>query len=165
MEKNSFDAVAYFSNIAAHNVLAATGGFLTVVISDSDSLEGLLDRFTESSRFIAVSDTNTGSLTGHDGVGYFKRRVYTVFVLASYTIDDMTSRQASLDLCRELFHQIVSRILMDKYSDNDFLRYLDVDNIPNQEIGRYYLSGLTGLFFTISVSEPIDLVYNADQWT
>ena len=43
--------------------------------------------------------------------------------------------------------------------------YVDTQSIPNQEIGRYYLSGLTGLFFTIYVQEPLNLEFDADQWT
>ena len=42
--------------------------------------------------------------------------------------------------------------------------YFDTHAIPNQEIGRYYLSGMTGLHFTLYVQEPVDLVYDEEQW-
>ena len=60
--------------------------------------------------------------------------------------------------------QLVKRIIRDKYQYKDQGMYFDTQSIPNQEIGRYYLSGLTGLFFTLYVSEPINLEYIADEW-
>ena len=72
---------------------------------------------------------------------------------------------ALLELCRELFRQFVSKILRDKYLYDEKQMYFDTHAIPNQEIGRYYLSGMTGLHFTLYVQEPIDLIYDDEQWT
>ena len=33
-----------------------------------------------------------------------------------------------------------------------------------RELVEYFISGCTGLYFMIDVSEPIDLSYNADEW-
>lgn len=166
MEDNHFDAVAYFYAMTEHNKLAQEEGFVPVTISNTDNLEGLFEEFRDNDRFVAVTDTNSGNLSSADGTyGFSKRRAYTVFILSAYEHDNMASRQKELDLCRELFHQFVSKIIRDKYQYEEKMMYFDTHAIPNQEIGRYYLSGMTGLHFTLYVQEPIDLVYDDEQWT
>ncbi|MBQ3700824.1 MAG: hypothetical protein II886_13120 [Prevotella sp.] len=166
MENRMFDAVGYFTDMCQRNKLALEEGFQPVVISGPDNLEGIFELYRDHDRFVAVSDTNTGSLSSPDGTyGFTKRRAYTVFILSAYEHDNMDDRQRQLELCRRLFLQLVSRILRDKYTYREELTYIDTQNIPNQELGRYYLSGMTGLFFTIYVQEPVDLVYDDEQWT
>lgn len=161
-----FDAIGYFTEMCQHNKLAMREGFEPVVISGPDNLEGLFEQYRDHDRFVAVSDTNTGNLSSPDGTyGFTKRRAYTIFILSAYEYDNMDDRQQQLELCRMLFLQFVSRLLRDKYTYNESLTYIDTQNIPNQELGRYYLSGMTGLFFTIYVQEPVDLVYDDEQWT
>lgn len=166
MEKDTFDAIAYFSDMTRRNRLAREKGFTPVTISNTDNLEGLLEEYRDADRFVAVTDTNSGNLTSADGTyGFAKRRAYTVFILSAYEYGNMESRQEELELCRELFHQFVSKIIRDKYLYEEKMMYFDTHAIPNQEIGRYYLSGMTGLHFTLYVSEPIDLVFDDEQWT
>lgn len=166
MERNLFDALDYFTALTEHNVLAQQSGFHAVTVSSPDNLEGIFEEFRDWDRFVAVSDTNTGNLSSPDGAyGFTKRRAYTVFILSAYEHDNMEDRQQQLNLCRQLFLQFVSRILHDKYEYCEQLMYVDTQSIPNQELGRYYLSGLTGLFFTVYVQEPIDLIYQDDEWT
>lgn len=161
-----FDAIGYFRNMAEHNKLAVENGFFPVTISNSDNLEGLLEEYRDHDRFVAITDTNTGNLSSADGAyGFSKRRAYTVFILSSYEYENMEDRQQQLELCRTLFLQFVSRIIVDKYRYEEKMMYFDTHSIPNQEIGRYYLSGMTGLFFTLYVSEPVDLTYDNEQWT
>lgn len=160
-----FDAITYFTELAAKNKLAKREKFMPVTISNSDNLEGIFEMYRDADRFIAISDTNTGNLSSPDGGYQFtKRRAYTVFILSAYEHDNMEDRQLQLELCRQLFMQLVKRIIRDKYLYKDRGMYFDTQSIPNQEIGRYYLSGLTGLFFTLYVSEPINLEYIADEW-
>ena len=164
MERNSFDAIAYFYAMASKNKLAIEKGFQPVTISNSDNLEGLFEQYRDYDRFVAISDTNSGNLSSPDGTyGFTKNRAYTVFILSAYEYDNMQSRQEELELCRELFRQFVSKILRDKYLYDEKQMYFDTHAIPNQEIGRYYLSGMTGLHFTLYVQEPIDLRGWADM--
>ena len=94
-----FDAITYFTQMAEHNKLAKMEGFKPVVISNTDNLEGLLEDYRDSDRFIAISDTNTGNLASPDGAyGFTKRRAFTVFILAAYNYQDMDDRQQQLDL-------------------------------------------------------------------
>ncbi len=160
-----FDAIEYFTAITKENKLAREKGFVPVTISSSDNLEGLFEEYRDNDRFVAISDTNSGNLSSPDGAYAFsKKRAYTVFLLSAYDYDDMQSRQEELNLCRELFLQFVSRILRDKYSYDEKEMYFDTHSIPNQEIGRYYLSGMTGLHFTLYVQEPVELIYDENQW-
>ena len=164
MENNHFDAVAYFVAMTLHNRLAVERGFVPVTISNSDNLEGLFEEYRDHDRFVAVSDTNSGNLSSPDGAyGFSKRRAYTVFILSAYEHGNMLSRQKELDLCRELFHQFVSKIIRDKYQYDEKQMYFDTHAIPNQEIGRYYLSGMTGWHFTLYVQAPVDLVEDEKQ--
>ena len=166
MEKSKFDAIAYFTTMTETNKLAKKSDFVPVTISNTDNLEGLLEDYRDNDRFVAITDTSSGNLSSPDGAyGFQKRRAYTVFILSAYEYDNMASRQEELDLCRELFHQFVSKILHDKYSYEEKQMFFDTRAIPNQEIGRYYLSGMTGLHFTLYTWEPIDLTYETDQWS
>lgn len=166
MENSSFDAIAYFYALTERNKLAQEKGFVPVTISNTDNLEGLMEEYRDNDRFVAVTDTNSGNLSSPDGAyGFSKRRAYTVFILSAYEYGNMQSRQEELELCRELFRQFVSRILRDKYLYDEKQMYFDTHAIPNQELGRYYLSGVAGLHFTLYVQEPVDLQYEEDQWS
>lgn len=161
-----FDAISYFTEITEHNVLAAKEGFLPVTVSGPQNLEGLFEEYRDNDRFVAISDTSTGNLESKGGTDAFaKRRAYTVWILSAYEHGNMEQRQQELDLCRELFRQFASRILHDKYEYDEKTMYIDTRSIPNQELSRYYLSGMTGLFFTIYVSEPVSLEYDDAEWT
>lgn len=161
-----FDAISYFGEMTRRNKLAKKKKFYPVVISSPDNLEGLFEDYRDYDRFVAVTDTNSGVLHSPDGTyGFNKQRAYTVFILSAYEYGNMEARQQQLELCRQLFLQFVSKIIHDKYQYDEKMMYIDTHNITSQELGRYYLSGMTGLFFTISVSEPVDLIYDAEQWT
>ena len=165
MENSSFDAIAYFYALTERNCLAQEKGFVPVTISNTDNLEGLMEEYRDNGRFVAVTDTNSGNLSSPDGAyGFSKRRAFTVFLLSAYEYGNMQSRQEELELCRELFRQFVSRILRDKYLYEEKQMYFDTHAIPNQELGRYYRSGMTGLHFTLYVQEPVDLQYEEGQW-
>ena len=166
MERNCFDAIRYFTDMTRANKLAQGKGFMPVTISNTDNLEGLMEEYRDNDRFVAIADTSSGNLASPDGTyGFQKRRAYTVFILSAYEYGDMESRQLELELCRTIFHQFVSRIIHDKYRYEEKEMFFDTHAIPNQELGRYYLSGMTGLHFTLYTWEPIDLVYEENQWS
>lgn len=81
-----------------------------------------------------------------------------------YKLNDMNDRQEKLNTCRKIFRQFLSRIIIDKMKwENDFT-YLLSDQVDNREIGAYFINGLTGVEFHIDVSEPLDLVYDNEEW-
>lgn len=160
---NLFDAIGYFHNLCAKNKLAKKNNFFACTCGGINSLDELLGNFTTQSAFFAVDDTNDG-VTRRNSGGFFKHRTFTVFLLKRYKFGDMADRQKTLDICRQLFRQIHSRLLVDADDENNELTYLNTDNVMSREISEYFLNGCTGLYFMIDVSEPIDLQYNADEW-
>lgn len=159
---NFFDSIAYFSKLCKMNKLAQKEEFYPCVCTGIDNLEGLLEEFRRVSAFMAIEDTNDGSTERRSG-GFFRKRVFTIFLLKRYTYDDMEDRAKALDICRQLFRQIHSRLLQAKESEDD-LQYMNVEQIYSRELSRYFLSGCTGLYFMVEVSEPINLVYNTAEW-
>ncbi len=165
MTRDTFDFIAYFKELTEKNHAAQENGFIAVEISSPDNLEGLFEEYRENDRFIAITDTNTGNMTSADGsVGFTNRRACTVFILSAYEYNNMEDRQQQLELCRMIFRQFASRIVRDKYKYDEQMMFFDTTSFPNQELGRGYLSGLTGLFFSLYESEPVELVYDEDEW-
>lgn len=158
-----FDAVGYFKELCSLNRLAGEKGFYPCVCSGIDSLEEVLENFKRQQNFLAVDDTNDGVTERLSG-GFFKKRTYTVFLLHRYEFGNMKDREEALSVCRELFRQIHSRLLVDceRYGSN--LIYMNVDNVFSRELGQYFLNGCTGLYFMFDVSEPLDLIYDKDEW-
>lgn len=165
MIQENFDAIQYFTELADKNKMARRCKFVPRVISTTEDLTGLLDDMKEHDRFIAISDTTTGNVSSPDGAyGFSKRRAYTVFLLSGFYENDMESRQQELDVCRELFKQFLKRIIRDKYLYDEKQMFFDTRSIPNQELGRNFYPGMTGLHFTLYVQEPIDLCYDENEW-
>lgn len=160
---NLFDAIGYFKDMCLKNKLAKAHKFYPCVCSGINSLEEVLENFRRQSAFFAVDDTNDGVTERRSG-GFFKKRTFTVFLMKKYTFNDMADRQVSLDICRQLARQVHSRMLLDREDMGNELVYLNTENVYMRELGEYFISGCTGLYFMIDVSEPIDLSYNADEW-
>lgn len=160
-----FDAIKYFTQMTEQNRLCQEKGFKPFVISGPENLEGLLDAYRDYDRFVCISDTNTENLSSDDGTyGFAKRRAFTVLILSAYEYANMEQRQQELDICREVFRQFASRILRDKYTYAEKYVQFETQSIPSQELGRYQISGMTGLYFTLYTMEPVDLEYKADEW-
>lgn len=160
-----FDAHVYFRELCSHNKLASEGGFHFCTCSGIESLQEPLQNYRTRSAFFCVDDTTDSAVFRGRGGGHYVRRVFTVFLLRRYRIDDLTDRQAQLDVCRRLFNQLLSKMIVDEDELHNELVYLRTDNVLSRELGQYFLSGCTGLYFMVEVSEPVDLVYNEEQWT
>lgn len=182
----SFAAIEYFSRLASSNLLALSNGFKFADVSGTDSLEGLLLNFKSAKNFILFTDTlsqdifedgvNYEGLTNWrgkslrkqffcNGSGYFRRDVYTVFILMHYRYNDMSDRDEKLDICREIFRQMNSRILYDRDCICDErLTYLNLENVFVRELSGYEMNGVTGLCFMIQNEQPIDISYDSAEW-
>jgi len=159
-----FDSEKYFSRICSGNKLAAAEQFHFCTCSGVAALQGVLEQFRTKKAFFCLDDTNDGTLFQGRGGGWYKRRTFTVFILHSYDFKSMPSYRGALDVCRLLFLQVVSRLILDERDAGNELVYLHVDNILSRELGRSLANNCTGLYFMIDVDEPVDLRYNADQW-
>ena len=111
-------------------------------------------------------DDTTSQQTFGNGVGFFRRDVYTVFIVAAYRRDDMEDREQKLNLCRQLFRQFHARMIFDRDELGDErLTFMQLNNIYSTEMPRYSYNGVTGLYFMVQNEEPIDLSYDASEWT
>jgi hypothetical protein len=163
--ENLFDLFSYIKEIGEKNKLAVDKNFKTVFCSGPESIQGIIQQFTKTGNFIMVDDT-TAQNTFSSGVTFFKKDVYTVFILSGYRWDDMKDREEKMNLCRRIFRQIHSKMLHDKeqMTYGDMLEYLEVDKIYSNEIGRYAMNGVTGLYFMIQNVQPIELEYDDAEW-
>lgn len=161
--QNYFDAMSYFRDMAEANKLASDNQFASVAVSGPLGLEGLLTGIQHAENFVAIDDTNEGSVKMSDGA-YFKINTYTVWILAKYDFNDMNDRQEKLNLCRQIYGQFLKRILRDKYAFSQKFNYLLGDYVETREVGAYFVEGLTGVEFHLNVSEPMNLRYDADEW-
>ena len=160
-----FDALHYFERLARQNRLCREHGFRAVFCSGPDSIEGIMQEFQKTANFVCIDDTTDQNLYS-EGVSYFKRRVYTVFILASYRWDDMEDREQKLNLCREVFRQFVRRMIWDRAQregEDDDMTFLNVEKVYSKEFGRYTMSGVTGLYFMVENDEPESMEYEDEQ--
>jgi hypothetical protein len=159
----TFDALHYFVQLARQNRLCRQHGFRPVFCSGPDSIEGIMQEFQKTANFVCIDDTTDQNLYS-EGVSYFKRRVYTVFILAAYRWDDMEDREAKLNLCREVFRQFVRRMIWDRAQrEDDETAFLNVEKVYSKEFGRYTMNGVTGLYFMVENDEPESMEYEDEQ--
>lgn len=159
-----FNAETYFGDICRRNLLAQRAGFHFCTCSGIESLQGVIEEFRTQKAFFCVDDTNDGAMFRARAGGWFKKRTFTVFLLHLYEFNNMQSRAEALSICRTLFRQVSSRMLVDEDDLRNELIYLETGNILSRELGQYFMSGLTGLYFMIDVSEPVDLMYRKEEW-
>lgn len=161
---NYFDSEKYFSSMCEANRLAQENGFKFCTCSGIESLQGPLDNFRNDRTFFCLDDTNDGALFRGKGGGWYKRRTFTVFLLHRYTFRDESDRARSLGVCRVLFRQLMSRMLVDADNLENEMIYLHTETVMSRELGQYFMNGCTGLYFMVDVSEPVDLTYNTEEW-
>lgn len=161
--KQLFDFRAYIERLTRENRLARREGFVPCSCSGTGYMEEMLERQRTTRAFVCTSDVSEDS-TRRVGGAWFKRRVFTVFILARYDVRRMADYAARMTLCRELFRQFHSRFLIDEARLQSELTYLGVADIRSRELGGQFLSGCTGLYFMLAVDEPIDLQYDAAEW-
>lgn len=162
--KTFFDSEEYFSDLCNRNRMAVDNGFQFCTCSGLESLQGPLERFKSTNAFFCLDDTNDGALFRGRGGGWYKKRTFTVFILHRYKFSDEQDRAHQLAICRDLFRQILSRMVVDADDLQNNLIYLHTDTILSRELGQYFMNGCTGLYFMIDVSEPVDLVFDKSEW-
>lgn len=162
--EEKFDATEYFSALGSRNKLAKANGFHVGVCSGIEGLQDAVAGFQKYKNFFLVDDT-TDQRTHSAGNGHLQKNVYTVFIIAAYKFGDMRDRKKAMALCREVFRQVLSKILYDYYYEKyKGIELLDINTVMSRELGRYSLNGGTGMYFMITNDEPINLVYDGGQW-
>lgn len=163
MGKVFFDARNYFECLCSENKLAMEEEFHFATCPGIENLEGVINDMRKVANFFVFDDTTEGQNFRGNGGGYYRKRIFTVSLLRRYRINDMDDREKQLSVCRELYKQIVARLIKDKRECED-LSYLNTGSIFYREYNKYMFSGCTGLCFMVECAEPEHLCYNADEW-
>lgn len=161
--KTLFNSYAYFETLCRQNCLAQKHGFQFCRCAGLNGLQEAIGKFQTASAFFCVDDTTDGTTSERNG-GYYQRRVFTIFILKNYQYDDMEDRMSSLTVCRTLYAQLYSRMLVDSEELSNDLIYLNTSRVHFREVENYFLNGCTGLYFMIDVDEPVNLSYDEKEW-
>lgn len=160
-----YDFPAYIARLTAANRICRSEGFKPTTCSGINYLEGLLEDYADTSRFVCTSDVCDESLRQVAG-GWMKRRLFTLFILSRFDYGDRSSQAAAMDLCREVSRQMLSRMLRDREEAVDSpLLYLDLSDVRSQELGGTFLQGATGLYMFIAMDEPTSIAYDETEWS
>lgn len=148
-----FSFLHYIQSLTQDNQLAQREGFAPVTCSGVGYLEGMLEQYQSQANFICTSDVCQESLHTASG-GWFKRRVFTVYILARYEYGNMADQELKMNLCREIFRQFTSRIIYDSQTLAAARNlYIDTSDIRSNELGGLFLNACTGLY-SPSTSPP-----------
>lgn len=161
--KTLFDSYSYFGELCRQNRLAQIHNFQFCRCTGLNGLQEAIEQFRTASAFFCIDDTTDGTTFERNG-GYFQRRVFTVFLLKNYRYDNMVERMDAMMVCRTLFAQLYSRMLVDSDKLLNDLIYLNTNRIHFREIENFFLNGCTGLYFMIDVDEPVNLIYDETEW-
>ena len=156
-----WNAVSYFENLSA-KLLVAKGTYKFCRVSGLNHLDDVLANMIKHNAFFAVDDSDDG-VTISRGSGYFNRRAVVVYVLKKYKTTDMISRETALNECRKIHTSLLTKLIKDS-NEVPELQFLDKSRIPYHELPGMLAAGTTGLYFILTIEEPVNLVYNAAEW-
>ena len=163
--KNAFDDLQYFVEIAGKNRLIKENGFYCGFCSGPEGLDQVMAEYRDHANFFLVDDTTSGNTFGAKP-GWFDRKVYAVYIIVGYELGNEEKYKVALNLARRIFKQVLSRVIYDKASMKygQALMYLNLATVFSQEYGRYSFNGATGLFFQLQNNEPLNLVFDPNEW-
>lgn len=155
-----FNPVTYLETL--HGELKATRtAYYFCRVSGVSDLEEVLDNVKRHSKFLAVDDSQDGYTFRGAAGGFFERRQYTVFILTRVKYGDMDARLTALEESREIFRSLMSRFINDKLS----IDCIDFDRTAFYEVPPAFAHGTCGIYFIFTVQNPVDLRYDATDWT
>ena len=161
LTNSNWDAVSFFENLTAANKLAAENNFVFCRVSGLDGFEEALDSMQSSTAFLCVSDIANGYTELNNTPR--TRRIKTVFLAMRHAIDDMDARQECMDTMRELFRQLMTRLILEKTRIEQNCIYLD-SRITFNEIDRFFAAGCACAYFQIAVDVFTDLQLDKTLW-
>lgn len=161
--KPLFDFHTYLGDCISANRLARKQGFHFCTCSGIGHLEEMVAALRQYKAFACVSDVTEDALVQRGGA-WFKRRVFTVFLILRYDTRSMDAYREAMGVCRELQRQLHTRFLYDEQELRNRLAYIDVSEIRSRELGGQFLTAATGLYFMLAMDEPADLRYDSEEW-
>lgn len=162
--RNSFDAYSYFTDIATKLKVAKDQQFYPCKVSGLSNMEEVIVSLRDKKAYFAIDDTNDGMLFKGGGGGYYERKMYVVYLLYKIPVNNMDAQHKALNICREIYHSVCTRLLKDKRRLENEMTYFDTSRIPFYELEGYAIAGCTGLYFMVTVDQPRNLCYNEDEW-
>ena len=159
-----FDFQDYIFHLVRQNRLAVKAGFHPCLGAGMGQMQDVLRSMQDHSCFVMLDDTTDGRVELTRAGGFFTTRVLTVFILARFDFDNSAQRLQKLNMCRQLFRQLHSRMLRDSLAFRDEKVFLEAGDIRYKELPGYFADGLTGLFFMITLREPTSLTYEDSEW-
>jgi hypothetical protein len=156
-----WNAVDYFEN--ANNTLKLTKGKYTFCrVTGLNYLEDILSNIKGSFAYLGVDDTDDG-VTIQIGGGWFNRRSVVVYILKKYDFNNQIDREEKTNETRLIHKKLLAKLIKDSGSVAD-LAYLDKNRIPYHEVPGMFAAGTTGIYFIITLNEPVELIYDANDW-
>ena len=155
-----FDPITYMQTLQQTMKLTAEK-YQFEVVSGVDTLEGVVENSRKQDYFFAVDDSQDGITFRGAGATYYERRPYTVFLLGKAEYGNMEQRSAVLAEAKAIFRTILSKLIQDKRS----ISVLDVEKIQFFEVAPAFATGCSGIYFIFNIENPVNLVYNGDEWT
>jgi hypothetical protein len=160
----TFDPHTYFENICLTNKLMRTGNYRYCRITGPDNMEEAIQKFRKEKAYFCADATEDGQIYQAAGGGFMERRIYTLFILKKIPFENMTQQEEAIQECRQIYRQILRKIIRDRRFMEDNMTYFRNERIPFHEIPGYFLSGCTGIYFMITVDTPVNLCYDTDEW-
>lgn len=154
-----FDPIVYMQTL--HGKLKLTADkYKFARVSGVAALEEVLESFKREKFFFAVDDSQDGVTFRGAGGGYFERRQYTVYIIGRAEYGNMDQRLEILTEAKTIFRSVLTKLVKDKLS----IPVLSAENIRFFEVPPAFAFGAAGLYFIFTVENPVNLVYDADQW-
>lgn len=157
-----FDAVNYIKTLKESCI--DTQDYQFAQVTGLSHLEEVISNSKRHDKFVAIDDTDEG-VTFKIGGAFYERRMYTVFILLGFDLDDMDDRKAKMATARDIFRTFLSKINVDsqEYLEEQLV-YFDNDKIDFYEFPGYAAAQATGLYFSFTVEHPIELIYDGSKW-
>jgi hypothetical protein len=156
-----WNAVSYFETLTGK--LKLTKGIYTFCrVTGLNNLEDILANLTTSKAFLAVDDTDDGA-TIQIGGAYFNRRTVVVYILKKYDFKSQADREDKTNETRAIQNKLLAKLIKDS-SEIDDLTYLQKSRFPYHEVPGMFAAGTTGVYFILTLDEPVNLVYDGNDW-
>ena len=156
-----FDAIAYFED--KNGKLKLTKGNYTFCkVSGLNNMEEVIQKMKSSTSFLAVDDTDDG-MTVKRGGAWFNRRTVFIYILKKFKQQDQSDRKAKVEETLLVHKSLLSKLIIDKHNVAE-LQFFDDNRIPFHEVPGMFVAETCGIYFSITIEEPISLEYDASQW-
>lgn len=155
-----WNAEQYFENIQK-TLKLTKDTFRFGRVSGINNLEDVIADM-KVKNWIAVDSSEDGAIVRPSN-GFFDRRSIVVFVLMRYNIAKQEDRVARVADCKAIYRKMVAKLLKDS-TTIDELTYLDRSRIPYHEVPGYFATGMTGIYFVVTINEPTALVYDSTDY-